>query len=952
MRERPLKSKSQERIVYGRITYSDTGRPAVGMRVTVMDADFLFDDKLGEATTDQDGRFNISYDLTMFRDLIERAPDIYLIVRDERGALLTTTREAVVRNAGPIQEVHVQLPGTGPTPPTHVIAAGGLEVDRKSFEALKPEDVLHVARNIYAAKPDERAIKIVGALHPSLVDHLVRPKLCGTPVTRLLEDVVRIKIWPREIALELEDILTGYPRFGGFASYSCPPFVINYDTTGSAAVDSTVSVTNINMPGTATMVGSTTNAGGSPPNYIQRLCFWLQRAYSSYTNLPFGLKSPSGSITVDVIVDPSYGHGSKNHITIDHALSDDLLAWVSVHELMHVIQAEYETNGTSGGWYWGSTEGGAVFGEDTVCDAINRYAAEADNFFGEGTLRHPETSLQSLSYKLSLFLKYLSEQQSGRVNPGDEPLIGVEAYRGLLEAFDGSGYTTAALTQAVRQLPWYQDLYEFGYLDPARLDEMSSETLLGNFWLACYMKDLGVSIPDRRLDFMEDEETSAADDIFPSGAPGPIGSLRSVVLQADTTLASSGTVTLSSGAGGSVSPFAARFYKVAPAAAVNTLRVNFNAAAGFTRPLVQIALIEPGGVVRDILRSDRTTWSRTIANDRSGTKLDHLMIVVAGTDTSGSFTLSAQDVAAAPDVMVSRWHHAVGTHYEIDSFNWAWTWISPDIFVDTNMDGVADDEVFFNQNNKLFIRLHNQGNVAASGIQVEFWYQDASGGLSDAAWQPVRNTGGVVQTLTGLSLPAQSASPIPPAAGAAAWSVDWAPAPSGASKHFCVRAVVTVPGDPNTDNKRCLSNFGNVIAHPFFDLSLVRRAYLNRYEDVRVLVIPRARGRYAVSRMELERVNTRPVKVGSELTDTLRFRPMKVEVRLGAWPERDAAAPPSYASVRTAAARAALEPDQWGHYPSDPRALPPGMAGANFITVAHTVNGKPVGGFTWAVREE
>jgi hypothetical protein len=72
----------------------------------------------------------------------------------------------------------------------------------------------------------------------------------------------------------------------------------------------------------------------------------------------------------------------------------------------------------------------------------------------------------------------------------------------------------------VRQLPWYQDLYEFSYLDAARLDELSSETLLGNFWLACYLKDLGVGIPDRRFDFMEDEAASAADDIFPT-SPGP-----------------------------------------------------------------------------------------------------------------------------------------------------------------------------------------------------------------------------------------------------------------------------------------------------------------------------------------------------------------------------------------------------------------------------------------------
>lgn len=941
------KVRSDNRVVYGRITYCDSGRPAVGVRVTAMDADLLFDDRLGEDQTKDNGQFRIGYGVAQFRDLFERAPDIYLLVHDESGRLITTTRDSVVRDAGPEQEIHVLLPGGKRQRPTKTVPLAGTQVDKRAFDALEPDDVFAIAESLVASKPDERAIRILDALNPTLADDLVQPKLCTTPITRVVYDIVRIKKLDREVLLRIEEILTGYDTSKGFTLYACLPFDINYETTGDTQVDTTDSETDIVIPGTATKVG-TTLANGIP-NYIERVCFWLQTALSVYTSPPFSLTPPLGGGTITVNVNnAAYGNASGGTINIQHDLSDDLLAWVLVHELMHLIQEEYTTNGTAGGWYWGIVEGGAVFAEDTVLDPINRYAAEAAGWGGEGTLLAPENSLKTQSYKLSFFFKYISEQQSPRVNPVDEPLIGVETYRELLEKFDAQGYNTAAFEDAIRDLPWYQHFFKFGYLDAAQFDLTRSETVLGNFWLACYLKDFGVNIPDRRFDFMEDEQVSLADDIEPIGVPaGSIGTMVSVDLQSDVNLNSGGTVTLSSGGGGSVSDFAARLYKVTPAADVDTFRVNFTAGAGFTRPLVQVVLVESGNVVRDILRSDRTTWDRTIANDRSGTNLDHILIVVAGTDVGGTFTLSVQDVAPAPDVMVTRWHSAIGTNYEIDSFNWAWTWSSPDIWVDNNMDNVADDEVFFNQNNKLFVRLHNQGNADANDIEVEFWYQDATGGLNDADWLPVQNTASVTQTLTGLALAAQSSNQ---------WSVDWAPVPSGTSKHFCVRAIVTVPGDPNIDNKRCLNNFGNVIVGSgFLDLILLRPVVHAR-QDVKTLVIPRTNGRYLVSKVDIARTNATPLRIGSDVVDVLRVRRMNIEKRI----QQDHEEPLDCAELlkrrlnvaRPGQTRLERMPDPHGHYPTNPRALPPGMEDADLITVAHVVDGEVVGGFTWAIGEK
>ena len=115
--------------------------------------------------------------------------------------------------------------------------------------------------------------------------------------------------------------------------------------------------------------------------------------------------------------------------------------------------------------------------------------------------------------------------------------------------------------------------------------------------------------------------------------------------------------------------------------------------------------------------------------------------------------------------------------------------MSPDVWVDNDGNGLADSEVFFDFDNQLNIQLHNKGNVDATGVSVEFYYCDAAAAFG--TWLPVRDKAGTIQTLSGLSVP-QSSS--------ATFVVPWSPAPSGASHHFCIRAIVTSSGDPNTDN--------------------------------------------------------------------------------------------------------------------------------------------------------
>ncbi|HRI58854.1 MAG TPA: hypothetical protein PK228_04000, partial [Saprospiraceae bacterium] len=533
-------------------------------------------------------------------------------------------------------------------------------------------------------------------------------------------------------------------------------------------------------------------------------------------------------------------------------------------------------------------------------------------------------------------------QHSPRINTGDEPLIGVETYRTIIEQCEAGSWSSNDIRQALRSLPWYQDFYEFEYLDTARQDLTRAETTLGNFALACYLKDLGINTPDRRFDFMEDEENIHIDDVINAMLGTPLQTSLASVARTPGTVTTSAAAAFAS----TIVRFASRYYEITVDALVVSVEARFTTGGGLSSCIFQLILINDDGTVRDIYRTDRTSYTKQFPNLRDGKRLSKVLAVVTGAASSGNFNLTVGPAAAAPDVMVTRWHSVMKNEYEINSLNWAWTWVSPDIWVDNDLDGLADGTVFFNFDNKLHIRLHNKGNANAAGISVDFWYQDASGGLSNAGWLPVQDLAGITQSLGGLSL----------AAGATQdWSVDWSPVPSGASHHFCIRAVVTVPGDPNTDNKRVLSNFGNVVVlfapGKFIDIELLRRNIdLDRPRVIELAVVPRLTPGLEIAKRDLINQKIRLLQPGEAVKDTLRlsYWPVKADtqhthVATSKHPEE------SPCPCHSAAQSLKTRPDVNGHYPVDPRTLPPGVAGKPMVTIVHLADGIPVGGVTLMV---
>lgn len=77
--------------------------------VSLYDKDLFFDDRLGQAETDDNGEFEISYRTEDFRDLIERKPDIYIKVFDQEGNELHSSKKKYRFGSGRVEIVNITI---------------------------------------------------------------------------------------------------------------------------------------------------------------------------------------------------------------------------------------------------------------------------------------------------------------------------------------------------------------------------------------------------------------------------------------------------------------------------------------------------------------------------------------------------------------------------------------------------------------------------------------------------------------------------------------------------------------------------------------------------------------------------------------------------------------------------------------------------------------------------
>jgi len=93
--------------ITGLVKEKESGLPVRDLRIRAYDKDLIYDDLLGTASTDADGRFEMLYTEKDFKELFDSKPDIYLSVYTPTRRLLLKTDTGVRYNAS--EEEHFDL---------------------------------------------------------------------------------------------------------------------------------------------------------------------------------------------------------------------------------------------------------------------------------------------------------------------------------------------------------------------------------------------------------------------------------------------------------------------------------------------------------------------------------------------------------------------------------------------------------------------------------------------------------------------------------------------------------------------------------------------------------------------------------------------------------------------------------------------------------------------------
>ncbi|MDX2465079.1 MAG: hypothetical protein QNK31_11295, partial [Porticoccus sp.] len=804
-------------IIAGMIRQREDHNGVSGFLVEAYDADLLFDDKLGSSVTTVDGTFRIIYNKNDFKDLFERRPDIYLVVRNKQGVKIYSTKQQIRFNATREEYFLIELSRKiFSEMPINIDVIGGLQVDVQAFKNVTPADLIALAKGYRGQPIDAHKLTLFHNINPTLVNHLLvgqggnKEATCLTPQILFIESALRRLQAVTSFFDEMDVALFDLPLEA--TDHQTEHFHIHYrvwDGNEDQWGPSSDTILPHDTPAeevclyneAKTLIG-TTEANNGIPNYIQKLAIWLEYAFERYTQ-HFQLRDPRvGGAKIYVVVEylegGVLGFGGNGYIAVKNSLEDTELAGTPAHELFHCVQSQYllstDSSSPLQAWKPFMLEGMNRCMEDTINDGLNRWIDDANNHF-QNNWRH-DVGLPDMRYSAALFWKYMTEQHSTQTSDSHEPAIGMDVLRKACEMTETFGAADINVPIALRSqfhTPYSGTFQHFIYLPPGHVELSSNETTYGNWLAANYLQCLRAGITDRRFTYMEASERMHAG-----------GGLQCLYPSSRDDLDINGAITIEDG----VVPWCAEYHEMIIQPGVKTVRITFAAQTEFHSPLIQLLLINQDNTLSDLIRYDGN-FIKTI----NAHELDKITIVVGSRDTAGEYSVRAESIANSSDVMITRWNSVAGKEHEFDPIGWSWHWISPDIWVD-NYDGelhLAEKSLLhfewdnpFGGSNHLYIRLRNKGTQRAENVSVRFYYQDASAGLRDNAWQPMQaDETGTLTQLTGLNLdPGEELRPF-----TNWWLPNLDASDADSSFHYCVKVVIESPFDENIDNKMAFSNF-------------------------------------------------------------------------------------------------------------------------------------------------
>jgi len=97
--------------ITGRVREAESGIGIPNLVVKAYDKDLLYDDLLGDERTDSAGKFEMLYEEEDFKEIFEKAPDLYLVIKTpDRSRVLYTSEKSVRCEADAEEHFEVTIP--------------------------------------------------------------------------------------------------------------------------------------------------------------------------------------------------------------------------------------------------------------------------------------------------------------------------------------------------------------------------------------------------------------------------------------------------------------------------------------------------------------------------------------------------------------------------------------------------------------------------------------------------------------------------------------------------------------------------------------------------------------------------------------------------------------------------------------------------------------------------